>query len=458
MGCPSHTGVLVTLDDINASHPASTGDPSSTLDTQSQSPGNAQPQVPESDQGETSAKKTMPLLVVVVGFEGTPYRDDFDWGETIFEDDESLAAYYEDMSLGQFTFGPMNETCRLTLGWISYIELEKEGDTILVTAQDYSVAPKDSGYVCALIHVNGCKDEYYLVENRRYHGWDEALRPTYGSLSPDGGLVFWHVDVSIFYWDPGNVNGTKHHPAIMPLFIESTTDGGMAILGDRPITKRAFFDAKSWNKTYASVMGDYLTLPQYGVGNFNDTPADRSPSQVCVFFTAMSDDGEGAYIRRGEVRGEQPCDHVLVHHEAVAPTSETDGTIEYWECTICGKLFADAEATQELSPDDIVLAATGLAAEPETDPTVDPTTKPEADPPRENPSEADAGDGASKADVSPEAGASGDATATEAPSRANARAGVPTTEDPLRTEELAALIACALLALSAGLVERRPRP
>lgn len=145
MGCPSHTGDLVTLDDINASHPAPSGDPSSTLDTQSQSPGNAQSQAPEGDRGESSEEKTMPLLVVVVGFEGAPYRDDFDWGETIFEDDESLAAYYEDMSLGQFTFGPMSETCRLTLGWISYIELEKEGDTILVTAQDYSAAPKDSG-------------------------------------------------------------------------------------------------------------------------------------------------------------------------------------------------------------------------------------------------------------------------------------------------------------------------
>lgn len=162
MECPSYTDELVTFDSINASHPAPAPDPASpTLDAQSETPGGSQPQapvdvqsegtgdaqsqVPESDQGETSAKKTMPLLVVVVGFEGTPYRDDFDWGETIFEDDESLAAYYEDMSLGQFTFGPMNETCRLTLGWISYIELEKEGDTILVTAQDYSAAPKDSG-------------------------------------------------------------------------------------------------------------------------------------------------------------------------------------------------------------------------------------------------------------------------------------------------------------------------
>ena len=62
-------------------------------------------------QAEATDKETLPLLIIVAGFSNVSYRDDFDWAEAIFNGDESLAAYYDDMSLGQFTFVPMNETC-----------------------------------------------------------------------------------------------------------------------------------------------------------------------------------------------------------------------------------------------------------------------------------------------------------------------------------------------------------
>ncbi len=46
-----------------------------------------------------------------------------------------------------------------------------------------------------------------------------------------------------------------------------------------------------------------------------------------------------------------PCGdtHTLVHHEAVAATCTQDGTIEYWACSNCGKLFADEAGTQEIT-------------------------------------------------------------------------------------------------------------
>ena len=39
------------------------------------------------------------------------------------------------------------------------------------------------------------------------------------------------------------------------------------------------------------------------------------------------------------------------------PTYEQNGNIEYYRCTRegCGELFADANGTQELTPDDVVL-------------------------------------------------------------------------------------------------------
>lgn len=41
--------------------------------------------------------------------------------------------------------------------------------------------------------------------------------------------------------------------------------------------------------------------------------------------------------------------HTLTHHEAVTPTCTTTGSIEYWECSACGKKFSDAACTAEVT-------------------------------------------------------------------------------------------------------------
>ena len=64
------------------------------------------------------AETTLPLLVIVVGFdgesenrpEGMHYVDSFDWGTDIFVKEDSLTQYYLDMSFGKFTFVPAAET------------------------------------------------------------------------------------------------------------------------------------------------------------------------------------------------------------------------------------------------------------------------------------------------------------------------------------------------------------
>ena len=40
--------------------------------------------------------------------------------------------------------------------------------------------------------------------------------------------------------------------------------------------------------------------------------------------------------------------HDLVHHEAVADTCVTVGSIEYWQCSVCNKIFSDADAKVEI--------------------------------------------------------------------------------------------------------------
>ena len=51
--------------------------------------------------------------------------------------------------------------------------------------------------------------------------------------------------------------------------------------------------------------------------------------------------------------------HTLVKHDAKAPTATEAGNIEYWECSVCHKLFADAEGKTEIKLEDTVIAPTG---------------------------------------------------------------------------------------------------
>ena len=52
-------------------------------------------------------------------------------------------------------------------------------------------------------------------------------------------------------------------------------------------------------------------------------------------------------------------DHDLTLHKAVAATCTQTGNEEYYSCSDCGKLFADAEAKQEVALDDVTIAALG---------------------------------------------------------------------------------------------------
>ena len=73
---------------------------------------------------KTEAESTIPLLCIVIGFNGTtadapgglPYSDDYNWGEYIFKSEKSLTQYYMDMSLGKFTFVPAVDASRYGYG------------------------------------------------------------------------------------------------------------------------------------------------------------------------------------------------------------------------------------------------------------------------------------------------------------------------------------------------------
>lgn len=87
--CRSHPGELVTLDSLKANGASSRGAKSPVQPT---------------------TEANLPLVVLVLGFNNIDYSPDYDWSNTIFEGEKSLAAYYTDMSFGKFTFVPAEET------------------------------------------------------------------------------------------------------------------------------------------------------------------------------------------------------------------------------------------------------------------------------------------------------------------------------------------------------------
>ena len=93
-GCFSHPGELVTLDDVNTASPA---------------PTNMEGALRKIRSAVDPEYKTMPLLVIAVGFDDLPYANDINWAERIFGGDLSVSRYYTDMSLGKFTFCPAEE-------------------------------------------------------------------------------------------------------------------------------------------------------------------------------------------------------------------------------------------------------------------------------------------------------------------------------------------------------------
>lgn len=81
--------------------------------------------------------------------------------------------------------------------------------------------------------------------------------------------------------------------------------------------------------------------------------------------------------------------HAVQHVEAVAPTADKDGNIEYWYDWHCEKYYKDAALTEEISYNDTILPATGDVTDPDN-----PGDKPGTDNPSDKPS-GDKGDGES---------------------------------------------------------------
>ena len=74
------------------------------------------------------------------------------------------------------------------------------------------------------------------------------------------------------------------------------------------------------------------------------------------------------YIKESSI--EKTSSHLLIYNKGKEPSCDEDGIEQYWTCSICGRLFADANGTEELSSPTTV-KATGH--KPTLIPSVSPT-------------------------------------------------------------------------------------
>ena len=64
------------------------------------------------------------------------------------------------------------------------------------------------------------------------------------------------------------------------------------------------------------------------------------------------------------VPGKSECEHSFTKTEYKAPTESTAGNIEYWTCSVCGKIYSDNSGKTEITLADTIIGATGGEVDP----------------------------------------------------------------------------------------------
>lgn len=159
-------------------------------------------------------------------------------------------------------------------------------------------------------------------------------------------------------------------------------------------------NADPWDTTCKYLESTGMTLPVFARQNLTvhdhvwsayttDTAAKThthscacgvAETEACTITPATCKDGSACAVCGQQYGGPDTGKHAdLQHFPAVAATTDAEGNKEYWYCGGCGKYFADAAATREITRADTVTAKLPQPTTPPTaTPTAAPTTAPQA--------------------------------------------------------------------------------
>ena len=262
--------------------------------------------------------------------------------------------------------GTLTITTERTSGLISTGDMVIDGATVTVTTTNDGAIQANGGN---LTLQNGAT----LKGTGRYYGVNAQQVSVTGesTLIADATDDYSNAVVSQngINIENSTLIGSSYYPALYSLGDISLTDstvtatstggdygiwtlGSLRIAGDCQITANGGMRGDTGTQVTAPADGWVDVL--LGDDAESAQPSESSPIEPgqTVYFVGM---GNYFYVRV------EPHTHELTHVPAVAPTPAKPGNIEYWLCEACGKYFADADATQEITEADTYLAPEGTA-------------------------------------------------------------------------------------------------
>ena len=139
--------------------------------------------------------------------------------------------------------------------------------------------------------------------------------------------------------------------------LTNSDDGGIGADGE-------LFLASALDANTSTVEGCTLTIPSKTV--YNDDGSVSYRSAIGVSYTYDSGDvelyGEDILALAKEDFPDELSHHTLVETEEAAATCTQDGVAAYWTCSVCGLLFADEDADEQIDEPQII-EATGHSYE-----------------------------------------------------------------------------------------------
>ena len=117
--------------------------------------------------------------------------------------------------------------------------------------------------------------------------------------------------------------------------------GGTVANGSGSSNEKVYFTRTGSNDESGTLTVNGKVYKSFTV-NYQDGKVHVTSTNTADFYSKKPDDTH---------------QHTLVHHDAVAPSCEKKGKVEYWECTGCDKKFSDSKGKNEIN--DVTIAALG---------------------------------------------------------------------------------------------------
>ena len=192
----------------------------------------------------------------------------------------NLGGYGKDLN-GQYRPYSLDIWSRVTLGWVEPVTV-----TPTSSKAEFDIAGSmdaDAEAPIALRVNTGREGEYYLIENRRFTGWDAGMSNKYPAFATaGGGLILWHIDDDINneFMKYNSISNSYHRPGVVSLFWEGSADE-RNLIGSKVLSDRPFFCKDTWGVDLAFPLYDRTDL-------YHDTPADRTLSGIVLTFESDS--------------------------------------------------------------------------------------------------------------------------------------------------------------------------